>query len=414
MPDARSNKGRVKALSDNTHIIGVGGTENRDSLERLLNIFYYDQFRHSQDPRAPYFMFLSKNGDLALGVGGQVRIKGYFDFNGVIPSPDFSPYNIPFPKDPAQMRQLAATASGTGLFFTLLGHNKLFGNFMAYFQADFGGYQQRGFRIKKAYVNIGDWTAGYTTTTFEDTKAEPETVDGAGPNGINSRKNILVRYMHTWKNKWSLAGSVEFPDQSISVDGKNTAACTPYIPDLAAFLQFQWGGGDSHIRLSGLARTLTYRDLKKKRNYNILGWAGQLSFVINPVAPLTIYGIASAGEGHASYTTDLGNTDFDLIPDEGNPGKLYAPFATGCVIGAQYYFTKSLYADVAFSQQTYYPRHDPENTEYKEGIYAVGNLFWNITPRFQVGIEYLYGLRENFNTAYNTAQRVMAQMQFNF
>lgn len=414
MVDSRSSDGRTQSLINNTHVISVGATENTDSLERLLNIFYYDQYRHSQDPKAPYFMFLSKSGDLAFGVGGQVRVKGYFDWNGSLPSADFAPYDIPIPKNPSQMHNLAASPSGTGLFFTLLGYNDHFGNFMAYFQADFAGYKDRGFRIKKAYVAIGDWTAGYTTTTFEDTKAEPETIDGAGPNGINSRKNVLLRYLHSWKKGWSIAGSVEFPSQSISADGIHTEACNPYIPDFAAFAQYQWDGGDSHIRLSGLLRTLTYRDLLKAKNYNVVGWGIQLSTVVNPIAPLSFYGIISTGKGHASYTTDLGNDDFDLIPDEDNPGRLYAPMATGFVIGAQYYFTPKLYADVAFSEQTYYPKKNPKDSQYKYGLYAVANLFWNITPRFQVGCEYLHGKRKNFNMASGSADRIMAQMQFNF
>ena len=63
---------RIATMKNNTNVVNTGEQNKTDSLEKLLNIFYYDQFRHFQDPRAPYFMFLSKNGDLALGVGGQV------------------------------------------------------------------------------------------------------------------------------------------------------------------------------------------------------------------------------------------------------------------------------------------------------------------------------------------------------
>ena len=128
---------RITAMKDNTHALYSGEGSAKDSLEKLLNIFYYDQFRHFQDPRAPYFMFLSKKGDLALGVGGQVKIRGYFDWNGSIPNVGFIPYDIPIPKNPTEMKDLSASASGTGLFFTLLGSNNILCNYMAYFQADF-------------------------------------------------------------------------------------------------------------------------------------------------------------------------------------------------------------------------------------------------------------------------------------
>lgn len=405
---------RITSMKNNTHVLYSGENSPSDSIEHLLNMFYYDQFRHFQDPRAPYFMFMSKNGDLALGVGGQVKVRGYFDWNGSIPDAGFITYDIPIPKDPSEMHALSASASGTGLFFTLLGNNKLLGNFMAYFQADFSGYNQRGFRIKKAYVTIRDWTAGYATTTFEDTQAEPSTVDGAGPNGINSKKNVLIRYLHQFKTHWKIAGSVEFPSESISADGIHTTSCTPYIPDLAAFVQYQWDGGSSHLRLSGLLRTLTYRDLVAKRNYNITGWGLQLSTVINPLYNLNLFGIISTGQGHASYTTDLGNGDFDLIPVMGEEGKLYAPWAAGLVLGAQYYFNPKIFMNLAFSEQTYYPKPNPRNSQYKYGLYAVGNVFWDITPRFEVGLEYLHGKRKNFNGDFGSANRIMAMMMVSF
>lgn len=32
-----------------------------DSIRREISVFYYDQFRHFQDPGAPYFLFMSKD-----------------------------------------------------------------------------------------------------------------------------------------------------------------------------------------------------------------------------------------------------------------------------------------------------------------------------------------------------------------
>lgn len=405
---------RITSMRDNTNTIYSGEGNPQDSIKRLLNIFYYDQFRHFQDPRAPYFMFLSKNGSLAFGVGGKVKLRGSFDWNGSIPDLGFIPYNIPIPKDPTSMNSLKGSPAGTGLFFTLLGNNEKIGSFMAYIQADFSASHNMDFTLKKAYVALGDWTAGYTTTTFEDTMAEPSTVDSEGPNGINSRTNLLVRYLHVFKKHWTVAASLEFPKQTISADGIHTTACTPYVPDIDAFIQYQWDGGSSHLRLSGLLRTLTYRDLLKGKNHNILGWGVQLSTVFNPLSQLTIFGIISTGAGHASYTTDLGNGDFDLIPDESLPGRLYAPMAAGIVLGAQYYFTPKIFSNIAFSEQTYYPKRNPHDSQYKYGLYAIGNLFWDITPRFEVGVEYLHGKRKNFNNEQGSANRVMAMLLVSF
>lgn len=408
---------RIHDAINSTHIIMEGGESAgaRDSVYRLLNTFYYDQFRHFQDPRAPYFLFMSRSGNLALGMGGVVRMRGYFDWNGSIPSAAFAPYLIPIPKDPSSERALAATPAGAALFFTLIGHNGLFGDYMAFIQAGFSGYGNRDFKLKKAYIQAGDWTAGYATTTFEDTKAEPSTIDSNGANGINTRTNVLVRYMHTFKGgHWTVAGSFEFPSSSFTTDGVNTKACPDYVPDIAAFCQYQWMDGASHIRLSGLARVLSYRDLLREKNHNIFGWGVQLSAVVKALPQLNLYGIASYGRGHESYTADLSMGNLDLLDVPGEAGRLYAPKAVGYVFGASYYFTSKIFANLALSEQRFYPKKGVDGTQYKYGLYGAFNLFWDITPRFEIGAEYLMGKRMNFNGDHANANRVTAMFQLSF
>ena len=50
--------------------IDTASPEMQDSVRAIIQAFYDDQFRHSQDPEAPYFMFLSKDATLAAGMGG--------------------------------------------------------------------------------------------------------------------------------------------------------------------------------------------------------------------------------------------------------------------------------------------------------------------------------------------------------
>ncbi|WP_348240833.1 hypothetical protein, partial [Salmonella enterica] len=66
------------------------------------------------------------------------------------------------------------------------------------------------------------------------------------------------------------------------------------MPNFAAFMQYQWGGGQ-HVRLAGVVRGLEYRDLLENRNYKKTGWGVHVSTVLNPVAPLTLYGAVITG-----------------------------------------------------------------------------------------------------------------------
>ena len=70
---------QIDSLKNNHRItfIGDGATPHQDSVRVLLDRFYFDQFRHLQDPRAPYFMFMSKDSKFAMGIGGVVRMRGW-------------------------------------------------------------------------------------------------------------------------------------------------------------------------------------------------------------------------------------------------------------------------------------------------------------------------------------------------
>lgn len=132
-----------------------------DSVRAVISNFYYDQFRHFQDPEAPYFMFLSKDASLAMGIGGAVRMRAYYDWGGAIPASGFAPYLIPMEPNPASMRHFGTTPAGTCLFFRVIGRNKTLGNYQLYIEANFNGYNSRDFLLKKAYAVINNFTVGY-------------------------------------------------------------------------------------------------------------------------------------------------------------------------------------------------------------------------------------------------------------
>lgn len=407
-----------RAALRNTRIFFDGDASrpspSQDSVYRLINKFYLDQFRHSQDPKIPYFIFMSKDANVAMGMGGLVKMVSWFDWNGYLPSNGFSIYNIQIPKNPADMRRLGFSPSGTSLFYTILGRNKIFGEYMGYIQGDFKGYNSVGFRLKKAYVTFRDWTVGYATSTFSDPSAEPPVLDSEGPNAEMSKTNVLVRWLHTTQKGLVYGGSVELsPNQPQTGEESQTEKCPAYLPDVAAMIQYQWGG-KSHVRLSGLLRGIPYRDLVKQQNHTILGWGLQLSAVAKLGRPLTMYGLVSYGRGHASYSGDLSIGNYDLVPMPGKPGELYAPRMVGVTWGATYFFRPNISATVALGELRYLPKENPLNDEYKYGLYGALNCQWEITPRFTCGLEYLVGKRMNFNLQHANVNRINALAQISF
>ena len=404
---------------DNTRIISINPLTNKpftpqeDSVRWLISRFYVDQYRHFQDPKAPYFMFMSRDAKVAMGIGGVVRMRGWADWNGSISANGFIPYLIDIPKNPTRKRNLSATPAGTALYFAIIGRSSPFGEYMGYIEANFTGYQGLGFKLKKAYVTMGDWTVGYASSSFTDPAAEPPVIDGAGPNGKLSKSAVLVRYLHSIKNHWMVGGSIEFSNSQVA-NTATTASCKDWFPDVVATAQYSWDGGISHLRAAGLLKVMEYRDLISNSNHNVVGWGAQLSGVFKVIDPLRLYAIANVGQGHASYMGDLSIGQYDLVGDMEKEGKMYAPTALGLTFGAKYYFRYNIYAGLALGEMRYYPKDKPAGDEYKYGLYGAINLFWDITPRFQVGAEYLAGKRMNFNHSHGNANRVDALFQMSF
>lgn len=408
---------RTQLINDSKVIFINGDPVDRaddDSVKSMLAKFYIDQFRNSQDPETPYFTFISKDANLAMGIGGKLALNGWYDWNGIVDGMDFNTYLIPVPKTPETMRQLDATAAGSAIFFNLMGRHTPIGDYRVYIEGGFTGYGNRGFKLKKAWFEIRDFTLGLTKSTFSDPAAQPGVLDPAGANGRVEKNNVLIRYMHTWRNHWTVAGSVEYPSSHPSEQENVTEKLPDYVPDIAAFGQFQWNRGMSHVRLAGIFRSMAYRDLVENRNRHSIGWGVQLSSVVRVGRILTLYALGSVGQGIASYTGDLSSGDYDLLANPDHSGELYAPNTVSATAGAKVQITPKLSSTVCLSTLRHFTKDNPNDDTYKYGQYFALNVAYDITSRIQAGLEYLAGKRKNCSGEAGNANRGLASLTFSF
>lgn len=386
---------------------------DRDSMFNVVSSFYYDQFRQFQDPDAPYFMFLSKEAGLSMGIGGSVRMRMFYDWDGAMPTNSFAPYTIPIPANPLSMRHFATTPSGTGLFFRVIGYHERIGTYQLYIETDFTGYQSRGLKLKKAYAMVRDFTVGYAPSTFSDPAAQPAVIDAAGNNNKFTHTSVLVRYMPCFKKRWFVGVSVETPSTSIDQSSTAVQARSEWLPDAAALVQYQWAPGQ-HVRLSGIVRSLSYRSMTERANCDKTGWGVQLSSVAHPLRQLTTYVTAVSGRGISGLGSDLSYGHYDLLVNPKNPLRMYTPLSFGWTVGLQYNFRPNLFASVTASETRLYTRAGTAGTEYKYGIFACANVFWNILPRWSVGAELDYGRRKNVSGIARDAWRANIMCAFTF
>ena len=55
-----------------------------------------------------------------------------------------------------------------------------------------------------------------------------------------------------------------------------------------------------------------------------------------------------------------------------------------------------------------------ESHGYRSGMYGACNVFYNITPRIQIGAEANFGRRQNYDGEHAWARRVGAMCEFSF
>lgn len=405
------------ALQESSKVVMLPGDSkqaSQDSVRAMMEKFYVDQYRHFLDPEAPYFMMMSRDATLAMGIGGAVRMRGWYDFDGAVPFNGFIPFTIPVPADPSRRRALKATPAGTALYFRVIGVNKSLGNFSAFIQGNFDGGSGSEFKIKKSYCTINEFTVGYAPSAFCDIAANPPVIDAQGPCGQTNNTSVLLQWTHPMRKGWSVAASAEFPKSNILADGKLTKELNDWFPDIVAYGQKEWARGMGHVRVSGLLRTVPYRDLVAARDRTCMGYGAQLSAVVPATYSLTFYAEAVAGRGIETYINDLMVTTLDLINVAHRPGRMQTPWCMGYTAGVKYNFRPNLFASICASRTDYHPSGHVAGDTYKYGMYGAANLVWNMSARLQAGIEYLIGMRANYNHESGHAQRVNLLFSFMF
>lgn len=381
----------------------------------LLAILYDTSELHFSEPSAPRFLFLDREGKVALGIGGYLKGTLQYDFDG---SPDtgssFSTYQIPVPNNGSQRSQFDGTANHSTIFLQLVGKSSRFGYYQMYIQTNFSGNGNKGYgmKLKQAYFKIGYVTAGLANSTFVDGAVGTPVIDDQGPSGEMSRKNILMRYAPRFNNHFSAAISAEVPDVSYTTDDA-VKKINPRVPDIPLYVQYEWGGGKSHVRLSALLRDLYYRNTNTGKNASKFGWAAQLSGIIAITPSLTFLYQGAYGRGYGAYINDLSGFGMDLVYSE-TTGEMSAPRLANFELGARYNVNPNLFFSAAYSQARTFGLSHLGGDTYRYSQYITVSGFYNIFSDLRVGLEYIRGERNNYDRQSGHANSIMGMLQYSF
>lgn len=420
-PPISERKGKSKVqhyvnefIGGKTTVMVVGGTPE----DELVKVQAIDYFRRTLRPGPqqvgmPSFIITDKNNRASFAVGGFVKFRTAYDFNSEVQNLDFVTYDIPMQRTPQNKQRLLMDASTSRLYFKTVINTGTVGPIEAYIETDFRG-SGNNLRLREAYVSVGGFLAGQTVTTFCDLAASPNTIDFEGPNAYTYNRNLMIRYSKTFNPHWSIAIAAEFPSLQATTC-QNAEVIPQRVPDIPAYVQYAWNQSQSHIRLSGIVRNLSYFDKIKEKTTSSVGYGVSLSGIVKACSFISFTGQVLYGQGLTPYIADLNTAPLDLIPDPEHPGRLTAPPVMSWLASTQMNFTKKLALSLGYSQVHVWNSHGFFNAnEYKLSQYVVSNMFYKFNPAIQVGIEYLYGTRINQNNAFAKAHRVQAMVQLNF
>lgn len=401
-------------------ILIIGADPQKDDIWIIKNNaidIYTKTLKYGfQQSEVPNFIISDRFSNAVFGIGGFVNFRTSYNWNNVIGSKDFDTYDIPMLGTPKNRQSLLMDASTTRLFFKTILQAGSLGQVEAYIETDFRG-RDNVLHLREAYISFLGLTLGQTTTTFADLKASPNTIDFEGPNAFTYKRNLMIRYNYDLNTRWNFAIALEMPNVSATTVEKGAYIIPQQIPDIPLYAQYNWDKGKSHVRASGVFRAMNYYDNTLMSKETVLGWGAMLSTNIELCPWANFFGQVVYGEGIENYIADLGGNGLDLVPNKSYRGQLQTLPAMGWFAGFQTKFMKDFQMNVTYSQVNVWNKNnyfEQAPDTYKMAQYIVANVFYNILPALEVGVEYLYGTRKNADNVMKHANCAQVMIQFTF
>jgi len=276
-------------------------------------------------------------------------------------------------------------------------------------QSQVSGYD---LRLRHAFVQVGSWMVGQNWSTFNDPASFAEAIDFAQVNGESFIRQPQIRYTHPLGEGWSFAVAAENPEGDID-DGAAIATQADTMPDVVAIVRTEQNWG--HLQAGGLVRRFKLKDattddtvmgygvnLSGKIKTNVFSDKDALKFQIN------------YGDGIGRYINDLqvvGTEAFDAV-DSGTDIETLK--ALGGYVSYQAVFSPKWRANLTggyagVDQPSFQPGTAMDHTTYSSA-----SLIWSPFPKMDVGMELLYGTRENVDGSDGEAKRIMGTAKYVF
>jgi hypothetical protein len=356
------------------------------------------------DPKFPGFIQVPGT-PILLKFNAKPRVDVTYDNRNSGNNARFVTATIPVSTDPAYGggNQFNINAKASQLSFEARAP-EIDGSPRFYFQNDFfgAGPGEFPFRVRHLYGEIYNVIVGMTYSVFEDPDVWPDTVDYEGPNSATFARRPLLRYMLPVHEEWQLNFGIEQPGAEIdggtfdpNVTGVNHA------PDLGANVRWE-KEGFGHVQFAAIFRELGARG-PVAGNQRTQGWGLNLSTAVKltPVDSLQVQ--TTYGKGIFRYVNDdFVNNDASFNSN----GRLKAIPYFGPMIGYTHRWSEDWRSTASYGYVHLWNEDAQAPTAYHKTQYASANVVWQIRKRLSLGLEGLYGWKEDNSGARGDVFRV--------
>jgi hypothetical protein len=337
---------------------------------------------------------------VAMKVGGYVKLDMIQDLNAIDNTDIFDVSSIPV--GGPQRTNNRMHVRQTRLNFDTRWETEA-GGIKSFVEGDFFGTDDNGnqtFRLRQAYGELGRFLGGQTFTTFANIAASPATLDFEGAISTISIRRAQLRWTQpVFTEDLTLALALEDSSTAIELPpGSNITGNTRTItPDLVARLRRTSTSGN--MQIAGIARILGFQPTGDPVITDN-AWGINFSQVQDLSPDDKIYWQINYGDGIASLLGGLP----DVTPVGTDDAALLGYF--GWMIGTTHEWNSKLSSNFTFAESHFQNTSGQLSTDINNLTYLAANVIWTPLERFEFGVEYLYGKREDISGESGIANRI--------
>jgi hypothetical protein len=376
--------------------------------------------------------------DSTIKLYGYVQLDTTFDMSGRDPNVEGDDWATVIPLVPLNKNEEAKAKKGqlyltarTSRFGIQTSTPTKLGNVGVKLEGDFNGPNlEQGqtytnsvlFRLRHAYGTVGNLLVGQTWTTFLDFGGAPDTVDFNGPGSLALVRNPMIRYTIPLGDGMSLALAAENAPGTDGNDyGGSRTAKYQTIPDFHANFGMSGGWGSASLRaVTSQQKAAKDPESGFSGNYTKQGFGLAASGGFKVAGSDTLVAQVVYGQGIGRYllnviadgnragaVVDTGDKFYNIPAFAYHAGytHVWGPEYRSNLIWSQTMITSPKINGVSVFDHT-------GNNKTMSQLFV--NTFWTFAKNAELGVEYVWGQRKDFNGDKGDQNRINATVHYSF